>query len=128
MPLQIVVGVAVVRSGAVLAARRARPHSTAGSWEFPGGKVEPGETDEAALGRECLEELSMPVVVGRLLASSPVRDGLTLHVYLGELPDGAQPRLGPDHDELRWLTADELDTVEWLPADLAAVEQLRRLL
>lgn len=121
---RLVVGAAIVRDGRVLAARRSAPVQVAGGWEFPGGKLEPGETAAVALERECLEELGVRIEVGALLAGAPIRDGLTLAVYEARLVAG-EPRPLQDHDELRWLAAAELDGLSWLAPDRPAVEALR---
>ena len=97
-------------------------------WEFPGGKVETGESDEQALVRELAEELGVAVVVGeRVGPELALSETAVMRVYLASLVDG-EPQL-VDHDEHRWLTADELYDVPWIPADapaLAALEdQLR---
>jgi 8-oxo-dGTP diphosphatase len=105
------VGAAIVDAGRVLAARRRRD----GRWEFPGGKVEDGETPKAALRRECREELAVDVVVGRNLAAAQ-QAGLTLTVFEATLDEG-RPVAGPDHDELRWLDAADLPGLDWLDLD-----------
>jgi 8-oxo-dGTP diphosphatase len=110
-----VVGAAIIRDGRVLAARRVRPAAVAGGWEFPGGKVEDGESERAALARECREELGIAIAVGERLAEA-VDDRIRLVVYAAALV-GGEPRPLDDHDELRWLTAAELDEVAWLPID-----------
>ncbi|BCJ25980.1 hypothetical protein Asera_00880 [Actinocatenispora sera] len=113
---QIVVGAAIIRHGRVLAAQRATPPAAAGRWEFPGGKVDPGETEPDALVRECVEELGVRIVVGdRLGADVTMVNGAVLRLYLAELLAG-EPR-ALEHLEVRWLAADELDSVPWLPAD-----------
>jgi 8-oxo-dGTP diphosphatase len=124
MTASVVVGAAVVRDRQVLAARRSAPAELAGRWEFPGGKVEPGEDDAAALVRECREELGVEIAVGTMLASTRLGDDLQLHIYLVELLLG-EPVAMQDHDDLQWLAADDLDQVDWLPADLPAVLALR---
>ena len=123
-----VVGAALVRDGQVLASRRTEPPRLAGLWEFPGGKVEPGEGDAEALVRELREELRVEVEVGdRLGGDLPIGGGTAvLRVYLCRLVRG-EPALG-DHDEHRWLGPDELLDVPWIPVDLPLVEQLRDLL
>lgn len=131
----LVVGAAILlddRDGAgprVLACRRTRPAATAGRWEFPGGKVEPGEDPAAALVREIGEELGCLIEVRDWLASrTPVGNGLELEVATAVLTAGeARPRQG-DHDAMRWLSADELDQVDWLEPDLPAVAEVRALL
>jgi 8-oxo-dGTP diphosphatase len=125
--MQTVVGAAIVRRGALLAARRTGPAATAGRWELPGGKVEPGESPEDALVREIAEELGCTVVVTDWLERSvPVRPGLTLRVAVAHLVDGLPEPV--EHDELRWLDADELDDVDWLEADRPFLPDLRGLL
>ena len=121
--VQIVVGAAIVRRGRILAARRAAPADLAGQWEFPGGKVEPGESEVDALARECREELGVRIAVGEPLGrvESP---SFALRVYLAELVVG-EPRPLADHDELRWLRPAELEDVPWLPADRPLIAALR---
>ena len=120
------VGAALLRDGRVLASRRTGPPSLAGLWEFPGGKVEPGETDEQALVRELREELGVEADVGERLGSDvPVGDALVLRVYLCTAV--GEPSL-VDHDAHRWLGASELDDVAWIPVDAPLVEALRGLL
>jgi 8-oxo-dGTP diphosphatase len=122
----VVVGAAIVRDGRVLAARRSRPAAVAGGWEFPGGKVEPDETEPAAVAREVAEELGVAVEVGpRLAEASDPRIRLVL--YAATLSDG-EPRAGADHDELRWLSAAELTTPDWLPIDRELLPAVVRLL
>jgi 8-oxo-dGTP diphosphatase len=118
-----VVGAAVVRDGRVLASRRTGPAHLAGMWEFPGGKVEPGETDEQALARELTEELGVTVVVGERVGPELDLSGTAvMRVYLATLVAG-EPQLN-DHDEHRWLAADELYDVPWIPADAPALVAL----
>ena len=108
----------------VLASRRTEPPRLAGLWEFPGGKVEPGESDEQALVRELREELRVEVSVGeRLGGDLLIGQSAVLRVYLCRLVSG-EPAL-VDHDAHRWLAADELREVPWIPVDLPLVEQLR---
>jgi 8-oxo-dGTP diphosphatase len=119
-----VVGAALLRDGRVLASRRTEPPRLAGLWEFPGGKVEPGESDEQALLRELREELRVEVQVGqRLGADLPIEETAVLRVYLCTLLAG-EPAL-VDHDAHRWLSADELLDVPWIPVDLPLVAELR---
>ena len=127
MELVGVVGAAVLRDGRVLASRRTEPPRLAGQWEFPGGKVEPGEDDVTALVRELREELRVEVEVGERLGDDlPIGDTAVLRVYVCRLLRG-EPAL-VDHDEHRWLGADDLLDVPWIPVDLPLVEQLRGLL
>lgn len=125
----VVVGAAILRDGRLLACRRTQPPRLAGCWEFPGGKVEPGESEEQALVRECAEELDLAVQVGPRLGGEVTLGGGTalLRVYVCAVTDGAEPVLR-DHDAVRWLAADELTDVPWIDADLGLVEAARRLL
>ncbi|UWZ40209.1 (deoxy)nucleoside triphosphate pyrophosphohydrolase [Dactylosporangium roseum] len=126
---RIIVGAAIVSDGRVLACERAQPPEMAGKWEFPGGKVDPGETEEQALVRECQEELGVEVKVGRRVGAdiSMLNGGAILRVYLATLVNGAQP-VPLEHSDLRWLSHDELDSVPWLPADAPIVAALGPLL
>lgn len=118
------VGAAIVRDGRVLAARRTFPAEAAGRWEFPGGKVEPGETPDDALIREVAEELGCTIEVTSWLPKQvPIGDRHVLSVALARLVDGEpQPH---EHDEVRWLGADELETVDWLEPDRPFLVALR---
>lgn len=122
----IVVGAAIVHDDAVLCARRSAPAHVAGKWEFPGGKVEAGETDVAALVRECREELGVEVAVGAQVgADARIDDRFTLRVYLARLQPG-QPEPLPleDHDLLAWVPRHELLGLDWLAPDIPIVEEL----
>jgi len=120
---QLVVGAAIVRDGRVLAARRTAPASAAGRWEFPGGKVEPGESDAASLVREVEEELSVRIRVLHWLAGvEEIGEQYLLKVALAEVEEG-EPRPA-EHDAVRWLAAEELDDVPWLDADRPFLTEL----
>lgn len=87
-------------------------------WEFPGGKIEIGESREQALVREIREELNTDIKVGSLLKTIEYdypEFHLTLHCYLCEVVSGNLELL--EHESARWLPASRLDTVKWLPAD-----------
>jgi len=121
----LVVGAAIIHDGRVLAARRTTPPSASGLWEFPGGKVEPGETPEEAVVREVREELSCEVrAVGMLNGEARIEAGYVLRVAVAELVAG-EP-LPHEHDAVRWLGPHELDRVEWLEPDLPFLPDLRR--
>jgi 8-oxo-dGTP diphosphatase len=124
----IIVGAAIVVDGRLLGCERAEPPEVAGRWEFPGGKVEPGESDEDALIRECVEELGVVVRVGaRVGEDVPLAHGrAVLRVWLAELVDGQPQAL--EHASLRWLAPEELDEVPWLPADAPIVAELAKIL
>lgn len=107
-------------------AQRAYPHALAGRWELPGGKVEPGEDERAALTRECAEELGVRLAVGERLGRDwPIPGGRVLRVYAATTPD--EP-VAHEHAALAWLTPDELAHLDWLPADRPLVPLLQALL
>jgi len=116
--MQLVVGVALVHAGRVLAARRSYPAETAGRWEFPGGKVDEDETPEDALVREVAEELGCTIAItGWLAHEEEIRTGLALRVATADLVDGEPVPRDGEHDAVRWLRRDQLVEVEWLEAD-----------
>ncbi|MET3568305.1 8-oxo-dGTP diphosphatase [Leifsonia sp. 563] len=126
----LVVVAAVVRDGdRVLACRRAPGKDAAGRWEFPGGKVESGESPEAALAREIAEELGVRIHVGALLDRTvTARAGgraIDLACFDCRL-DADAPVASTDHDELRWMPVERLGELDWAEADLAAVAVLTR--
>ncbi|WP_199849549.1 NUDIX domain-containing protein [Blastococcus sp. Marseille-P5729] len=128
MPIaeQLVVAVALMRHGEVLAARRSYPPEVAGQWELPGGKVDEGESVADAAVREVEEELGVAISVGELLqASSLVRPGLRLVATWAELVDPAARPVAHEHDELRWLGPEELDEGAWITADRGFLPELR---
>ena len=128
MNRQVVVGVALLDGvGRVLAAQRNEPPQLAGFWELPGGKVEPGEDERAALIRECDEELGVTVELGdRIGPDLPIGAAGVLRVWSGRVLAGVLE--AREHDELRWLGAGSLESVEWLPADLPLLPHLREVL
>ena len=127
MSNQIVVAGALITRSVLLVAQRERPPELAGLWELPGGKVAAGESDEAALARELHEELGVMVTVGsRIGVDVALNPTTTLRAYLVSQTGGA---LHPnDHRALRWITADELDGLAWVPADRTWLTELKRAL
>ena len=121
-----VVAAAIVRGYTVLAARRRAPARLAGGWEFPGGKIDPGEDGPGALVRECREELGVDIRVGQRLAAT-TGNGIRIVLFAATLAAG-EPAPLEDHDELRWLTADELTAVPWLPLDVDLLPAASRYL
>ena len=122
-----VVAGAIVSAGRLFATQRGYG-DWAGWWEFPGGKIEPGETPDEALRRELREELALEVRVGeevtRVEYDYP-KFHLSMRLYLCT-PDG-EPTL-KEHSAARWLSKDELEAVRWLPADIEAVDTLKKFL
>lgn len=121
-----VVGAALVRDGKLLAARRGGDMELPGMWEFPGGKIEDGETHQQALARELSEELQCEVLVGAHIDTTEYEYEfgiVTLSVYHCTLVSG-EPQV-TEHAEIRWLAPDELDEVKWAPADVPAVRWIQ---
>ncbi|OMH31162.1 (deoxy)nucleoside triphosphate pyrophosphohydrolase [Tersicoccus sp. Bi-70] len=130
----MVVGAAVVddarRPGRLLVARRSAPAALAGLWEFPGGKVEPGESGEDALVRELDEELGITAELHEELPGPstegwPLSGTAAMRVWVATTGD--RPRALQDHDELRWVDLDDpaaVTALPWIPADLPIVEAL----
>jgi 8-oxo-dGTP diphosphatase len=128
MPKQIdVVGAVIVRDGLVFCAQRGPGSALGGMWEFPGGKLEPGESAEAALEREIREELACRVIVGDEITSTAYEYefGIVhLTTYYCELAEG-EPAIS-EHKAALWLPPSMLDSIEWAPADMPAVDLVRR--
>ncbi|KQS68328.1 (deoxy)nucleoside triphosphate pyrophosphohydrolase [Modestobacter sp. Leaf380] len=128
-----VVGAALVDHDRVLVAQRGSG-PLAGLWEFPGGKVERGEDELAALVRECQEELGVQVAPQAFLGEVPL-DGVvaggvpgasSLRVWWGRVTEG-EP-VDHEHTELRWVPAEDLEALDWIPADRPLLPAVRDLL
>ena len=97
-------------------------------WEFPGGKMEPGETPEEALKREIWEELETKIVVERLVQTVEweyPKFFLKMHCFWCSIESGSL--ILKEHEAARWLKKEEIDSVGWLPADLIVVKELSNL-
>lgn len=100
-----------------------------GMWEFPGGKVEPGETPEEAVVREIREELETEILIDQCFVEIDYDySDFHLHMkcYLCSIKSGDLKLL--EHSEARWLTRENLDSVEWLPADVGVIERLKGII
>ena len=120
----VVVAAIIVRDGRIFATQRGYG-DWKDWWEFPGGKVEPGESPEDALKREIREELATEIEVDELLTTVEYdypKFHLMMHCYLCTIISGDLSLL--EHEDARWLAIDELDSVKWLPADKDVIEKL----
>lgn len=120
-----VVGAVIIQDGRIFAAKRGKGKSMAGFWEFPGGKIEPGESPQAALARELKEELRIEAEVGEFVVTTRHDTGdvvVELSTYVCELVSGT-PIL-TEHEEVRWVAANKLSYLTWAPADIPTVELL----
>lgn len=122
-----VVGAVLIRGSKILAAKRSPTMSLPGMWEFPGGKIEFGESPAEALRRELREELICDVEIGNRVETTSHQyefGTVTLTTFYCTLLDG-EPRL-TEHEEIRWLSIDRLWDVAWAPADIPAVNRVER--
>ena len=121
-----VVAAIIHRDGAYFATQRGYGEFE-GMWEFPGGKIESGESREVALKREIQEDLGVDIVIEDLICTTEYdypSFHLTMHCYLCRITSGDIELR--EHKSARWLTAETLDSVEWLPADKNIVEIIKR--
>lgn len=129
--LKQIVAVAIVddlnRPQKLLAARRNRPESLAGLWEFPGGKVEPGESEIAAVHRELREELGVQIRLGAMIHGPhaqgwQLNEKAAMRMWFAQISDGEADTLD-GHDKLAWLDLDDTvhSIVPWIPADAPIV-------
>ena len=124
-----VVAALIEKDNKILIAKRSTGDSNVlGKWEFPGGKIEPGESSQEALKREIQEELGVSIVIDQFFCTAEYEYTsfhLTMHCYLCHIEVGEM--MLHEHKSAKWLTSQSLDCVEWLPADLDVVKRLKRL-
>ena len=121
---------AIIRDGDSIFATQRGYGEYKDGWEFPGGKVEPGETPQEALVREIKEELDADIVVGKLLTTVEhdyPEFHLSMDCFWAELKEGSRIQL-LEHEAAKWLSLDGLYGVEWLPADIRVVKAINEAL
>ena len=120
---------AIIRDGDRIFATQRGYGDFKDGWEFPGGKVEEGETPEAALKREIEEELETEIEVGDYLITIEhdyPKFHLSMRCYWAKIVEGKPVLL--EHEAAKWLTKDELDSVAWLPADITIIDLVKQQL
>ena len=121
--IEVVAG--VIKDGDRIFATQRGYGDQKGGWEFPGGKMEPGETPEQALVRELKEELAVEVCVGEKICTVEYdypKFHLTMHCFWATIVSGEIKLL--EHEDARWLDRENLNSVNWLPADIEVVNHL----
>ena len=123
-----VVAAVIFRGDRIFATQRGYGEFKDG-WEFPGGKMEPGESKEDALKRELREELNVEIEVENLLKTIEYdypNFHLTMHCFKSKLKKGEPELL--EHEAAKWVSKDEIDNIAWLPADVEIIEQVKNIL
>nr|WP_269457234.1 (deoxy)nucleoside triphosphate pyrophosphohydrolase [Paraoerskovia marina] len=116
----------IIRDGMVLCAQRGPGGSLAGLWEFPGGKIEPGESPEVALVREIDEELGCAIAVGERVAYTEFEyDFGTVALATFYCRITGQAPTNREHTSIRWVKPADLDALGWAPADIPAVDRIK---
>lgn len=118
---------AVIKKGNKIFATQRGYGDLKGGWEFPGGKIESGETPQQALVREIREELNTKIEVGEFIETVDFdyeTFHLTMHCFICEVLEGELELL--EHSAAKWLTKENIDSVEWLPADIKLIEKLKK--
>ena len=122
---------AIIKKGDTILATQRGYGDLKDGWEFPGGKIEPGEAYDAALIREIKEELDVDIVVNEHVITIDYKGyekfDLTMHCYLCSLANDSNITL-VEHEAAKWLSKDSLYSVDWLPADIDAVDEMYRRL
>ena len=123
------VAAAVIRNGGRIFATQRGYGEFKDGWEFPGGKIEPGETPQEALAREIREELDADITVGQLIETVEYdypKFHLSMDCFWCCL--NSQELVLREHEDARWLTADDLYSVDWLPADIGIIGKIKQAL
>lgn len=116
----------IIKDDLILIAQRGRDESLAGKWEFPGGKIESGETPQECLKREIKEELNIEIQVGEFLGESIYtypNGQIKLMGYFATIVNGNFEL--SVHDEVKWVSIDEIDNFDFAPADIPLVKKLK---
>jgi 8-oxo-dGTP diphosphatase len=126
-PLEVVCALIVNSAGKILACQRSSESSLAGKWEFPGGKIEPAESAQAALRREIIEELEVSISILRPLAIVKHRYPdfeIALSPFLCEIIGSEVPN-AVEHSQIRWVNLDEANELDWAEADIPIIQQYK---
>ena len=121
-----VVAAAIFNGKEILVGKRSEHQTNSGLWEFPGGKIEVGESAVQALQREILEELSCCIQVGSFIAKSTVSvqdTEIAMSVFAASLEQGTPNNL--EHEELRWIAVEQFSDLQWAPADVPILEEIQ---
>lgn len=121
-----VVGAVIKRDNKILCAQRGTEKSLPLKWEFPGGKIEKGETPEEALKREITEEMRCSIFIGEAIEDTTYEYDfgvVNLKTFYCELVEG-EPTL-TEHVAIKWLSPEELSSLDWAPADIPAIEKIQ---
>ena len=115
----------IMKQNKVLLMRRAQGHSAAGGWEYPGGKIEPGETGPEAIKRELKEELNIDAEIGIMMAETKVLSGNEeIHLMAYQVLSYTGEITLTDHDAMEWVPADQLLKHDQLPSDYEITKQI----
>ena len=121
-----VVAALIWRQGKFLICQRPKDKKRALNWEFVGGKVEPGETKEQALVRECREELNLTIQVNGVFCEvTHVYPDVTVHLTLFNAVAEGEPQL-LEHNDMKWITTAEIDNYTFCPADVEILEKIKK--